>query len=214
MRIPRHIAIIPDGNRRWAVGEGLPKQDGYAHGLTPGVTCLHLAREAGVEEITYYGFTTDNGKRPRAEVEAFSNACVEAVARIAAEDVSLLVVGNTESPLFPRALRPYTRERVTLGDGGIKVNFLVNYGWEWDLSQMHTATTNRTTILSQLQSRDISRIDLILRWGGRNRLSGLLPLQSVYADYYPIAAMWPDFSPEHVRAAFEWYQRQDVTLGG
>ena len=62
MRIPRHIAVIPDGNRRWAVDKGLNKEDGYNNGLNPGVSLLNLARKIGVEEITYYGFTTDNCK--------------------------------------------------------------------------------------------------------------------------------------------------------
>ena len=74
MRIPRHIGIIPDGNRRWAKGAGLQKQDGYAHGLKPGLDLLRLARDAGVQEMTYYGFTTDNCRRPKEQVEAFSKA--------------------------------------------------------------------------------------------------------------------------------------------
>ena len=65
MRIPKHIGIIPDGNRRWARRAGLPKQDGYAHGLEPGLELLRLARDAGVQELTFYGFTTDNCGRPR-----------------------------------------------------------------------------------------------------------------------------------------------------
>ena len=78
MRIPKHIGIIPDGNRRWAKRAGLQKKDGYAHGLTPGLDLLRLARTAGVQEITYYGFTTDNCGRPPEQVKAFSEACVEA----------------------------------------------------------------------------------------------------------------------------------------
>lgn len=83
MRIPKHIGIIPDGNRRWASQAGLEKKDGYVHGLTPGLELLRLARQAGVEEITYYGFTTDNCGRPQEQVRAFSAACVEAVKLIA-----------------------------------------------------------------------------------------------------------------------------------
>ena len=133
MRIPKHIGIIPDGNRRWASQAGLEKKDGYVHGLTPGLELLRLARQAGVEEITYYGFTTDNCGRPQEQVRAFSAACVEAVKLIAAEPVSLLVIGHTEAAVFPKELLPYTGARADLNGGGIRVNFLVNYGWEWDL---------------------------------------------------------------------------------
>ena len=128
MRIPKHIGIIPDGNRRWASQAGLEKKDGYVHGLTPGLELLRLARQAGVEEITYYGFTTDNCGRPQEQVRAFSAACVEAVKLIAAEPVSLLVIGNTEAAVFPKELLPYIGARADLNGGGIRVNFLVGMG--------------------------------------------------------------------------------------
>ncbi len=213
MRIPNHIGIIPDGNRRWAKGAGLPKQDGYAHGLAPGLELLHLARDAGVQEITYYGFTTDNCGRPPEQVKAFSRACVEAVERIAREPVSLLVSGDRDAPTFPRALLPYTT-RTDLNGGGIRVNFLVNYGWEWDLAQLDRPGSRRKEICRELRSHDISRVDLVIRWGGMRRLSGFLPVQSVYADFFVVDRLWPDFQPEDFFQALQWYQKQDVTLGG
>ena len=127
MRIPKHIGIIPDGNRRWARRAGLPKQDGYAHGVEPGLKLLRLARDMGVQELTFYGFTTDNCGRPPEQVQAFSRACVQAVEQIASEPVSLLVTGNRDAPAFPQALLPYTTRR-DLNGGGIRVNFLVRLG--------------------------------------------------------------------------------------
>ena len=79
---------------------------------------------------------------------------------------------------------------------------------------MHTDSANRHTIIDSLASNAISRIDLVIRWGGRKRLSGLLPVQSVYADFYTIDEMWPDFSVDQFVRALEWYSKQDVTLGG
>lgn len=214
MRIPKHIAIIPDGNRRWAKRSGLEKHEGYEHGLNPGVEALRLAQQYGVSELTYYGFTTDNCKRPTIQVKAFMDACIDAIQLIQKEDVRLLVVGNTNSSMFPQALLPYTQERISFGKGTTKVNFLVNYGWEWDLGKLSTATTNRHTIMESLGSKDISRIDLVIRWGGRKRLSGLLPVQSVYADFYTLDDMWPEFRKEQFIQALTWYSKQDVTLGG
>ena len=185
MRIPKHIGIIPDGNRRWAKRAGLPKQDGYAHGLEPGLELLRLARDAGVQELTFYGFTTDNCGRPPEQVQAFSRACVQAVEQIASEPVSLLVTGNRDAPAFPQALLPYTTRR-DLNGGGIRVNFLVNYGWEWDLARLNNPGVRRGIICTQLNSRDISRVDLVIRWGGMRRLSGFLPVQSVYADFFVV----------------------------
>lgn len=213
MRIPKHIGVIPDGNRRWAKEAGLEKKEGYAHGLAPGLEVLRLARQAGVEELTYYGFTTDNCGRPAEQVEAFSRACVEAVELIAAEPVSLLVVGNTKARVFPSRLLPYTT-RQDLNGGGMRVNFLVNYGWEWDLAGLECPGSSRPAICRQLQSRDISRVDLVIRWGGMRRLSGFLPVQAVYADFYVVDRLWPDFQKEDFWQALEWYQKQDVTLGG
>jgi Undecaprenyl pyrophosphate synthase len=199
MRIPKHIGIIPDGNRRWAKENGMKKEEGYDYGLMPGLRLLREARKYGIEEITYYGFTVDNCKRPKEQLIAFSKACVDAVKMIENEDVSLLVIGNTKSSAFPTELLPYTH-RVD-DNGKIKVNFLVNYGWKWDLE-------------NGLCSKEISRIDMIIRWGGMCRLSGFLPVQSVYSDIYIIKELWPDFQEEQLKCALEWYQKQDVTLGG
>ncbi len=205
MRIPEHIAVIPDGNRRWAVAHGMGKKDGYSYGLRPGLLLLRRAKQLGIREITYYGFTVDNCKRPKEQVEAFQRACVDAVELLKKEGAELLVIGNTESKCFPKELKEY-QSRKTVENGGIRLNFLVNYGWEWDLAHMKQD--------GRPQSFDISRIDLVLRWGGRNRLSGLLPLQSVYADFYTIPHMWPDFKERDLLDALAWYNTQDVTLGG
>ena len=213
MRIPRHIGLIPDGNRRWAQNKGMQRQDGYDFGLDPGLAALKLSVEYGIDEITYYGFTTDNCKRPKIQIESFVKACVDAVNIIAKENVSLLVLGNTKSPMFPKELLKYTK-RTNIGDGGIKVNFLVNYGWDWDISNINVNSSSRKTIMDCLHSKDISRIDLIIRWGGRKRLSGFLPVQSVYSDIYTIDDLWPDFTPEQFHNAMKWYDNQDVTLGG
>jgi undecaprenyl diphosphate synthase len=214
MRIPKHIGIIPDGNRRWALGKGFTKEKGYNHGLNPGLQLFKLCKEAGVKEITYYGFTMDNTKRPSVQTESFTKACIDAVKMLSKEDASLLVVGNTQSPKFPKELLPYTK-RKNFGKGGIKVNFLVNYGWYWDLNNLiNCKSANRNNILSCISSWDISRVDLIIRWGGRRRLSGFLPVQSIYSDFYIVDDYWPDFKPIHFFNALDWYDRQDITLGG
>lgn len=204
MRIPRHVGIIPDGNRRWAGKNELQKEQGYQHGLTPGLQLLRAARKVGIKELTYYGFTVDNCKRPSAQIRAFQKACVEAIHMIASEEVDLLVIGNTDSKFFPEELIPYTKRTYLYSDNRIRVNFLVNYGWEWDVKEG----------FNQLHSKDISRIDMIIRWGGMRRLSGFLPLQSVYADFYVVDEMWPDFKESQFMEALKWYQKQDVTLGG
>lgn len=213
MRIPSHIGIIPDGNRRWAVSKGFSKEKGYELGLDPGLELFKLCQQVGIKEITYYGFTMDNTKRPTEQREAFTSSCIHAVNMLSKEQASLLVVGNTESSMFPKELLPFTK-RKTFGTGEIKVNFLVNYSWEWDLNHLKYTDTAQKGILNNIKSHDASRVDLIIRWGGRRRLSGFLPVQSIYADFYVVEDYWPDFKQEHFYEALKWYGKQDITLGG
>lgn len=200
-RFPNHIGIIPDGNRRWAKQKGLNKEDGYSHGLSAGLNLLRASKERGIKELTFYGFTVDNCKRPKEQVTAFSHACEEAAKIIAAEDFYLRVVGNTKSACFPPSLLPYTVEYENPPEEKLRVNLLVNYSWEWDIN-------------NGFLSRDIPRIDLVIRWGGMCRLSGFLPLQTVYSDICVLDELWPDFEEAQFNKALEWYNKQDVTLGG
>ncbi|ADL13346.1 polyprenyl diphosphate synthase [Acetohalobium arabaticum] len=215
MRVPDHIGIIPDGNRRWAESKGLSKEQGYTHGLSPGVKLLRLCKEVGVNEVTYYGFTTDNTERPPKQITAFRQACVDAVEMLANEDASLLVIGDRQADEFPDELESYTEERQPFGNNEIKVNFLVNYGWKWDLNSLSQADeVSRRKLKNQLNSNQVSQVDLVIRWGNRRRLSGFLPVQSVYADFYVVDEYWPDFEPEQFYEALEWYDKQDITYGG
>ncbi|SHE82675.1 polyprenyl diphosphate synthase [Clostridium fallax] len=213
MRIPKHIGIIPDGNRRWAKNNGMGKEEGYDKGIDPGLELFKLCEKTGINEITYYGFTVDNTKRPKEQRIAFTKACIDAVELLSKENAELLVIGNIESKMFPKELLPYTKRR-TFGKGGIKVNFLVNYGWEWDLNNLKKSDSSKKNIINNINSNDISRVDLIIRWGGRRRLSGFLPVQSIYADFYVIEDFWPEFKTEHFYNALNWYDKQDITLGG
>lgn len=204
--MPAHVGIIPDGNRRWAVTNGLQKKDGYARGIQPGFLLYEQLLELGIREATFYGFTKDNNRREKGQRDAFTKACVDAVHLLSGRDANLLVIGNTDSPAFPPELLEYANKRVHFGRGLINLNFLVNYDWEWDLNHLAEAKT--------LRSAEISRVDLLVRWGGCRRLSGFLPAQSVYADFYIVDDYWPDFQPSHFLDALRWYQSCDVTRGG
>ena len=204
---------IPVAAHRWAEQKGIPKEKGYEKGIDPGLSLFKLCQQTGIKEITYYGFTADNTKRPAEQKRAFTDACIQAVKILSTEDASLLVLGNSDSPSFPKELLPFTK-RTTFGKGGIKVNILVNYGWEWDLNSLKMADPAQKNVVNHIKSADVSRIDLIIRWGGRRRLSGFLPVQSIYADFYVLDDYWPDFKPDHFFQALNWYQEQDVTLGG
>lgn len=199
--LPKHVGFIPDGNRRWAAAKGFPKENGYRFGIEPGFILLDMCERLGIPEVSIYGFTQDNMKRPSPQISAFRVACVEFALEIARRGAALQVVGNDSSPSFPSELRPF---RARQGEG-IKVNFLANYHWKWDLAGLRDGP---------LRSEDVSRLDLIVRWGGGRRLSGFLPVQSVYADFHVVEEYWPDFQPAHFERALDWFRQQDQTLGG
>ncbi len=211
-RLPKHIGIIPDGNRRWAVARGLSKEEGYMAGVPPAFELYDECIKLGIKEVSAYGFTKDNTHRLAVQRKAFQRAAIEAVKILSSMDAELLVIGDSSSPLFPKELRPFTKRKV-FGKGLMKVNLLANYDWEWDLEQVRRRS-GKKALIDRIGSREASRIDLVIRWGGRRRLSGFLPVQAVYADFYIIDALWPDFKPEQFYEALEWYDAQDVTLGG
>ncbi len=199
--IPRHVGFIPDGNRRWATDHRLPREAGYVHGINPGLLLYEKCKELGIEEVSIYGFTQDNTKRPSIQKQAFSEACIAFAFEIARRGAALLVVGDETSTQFPKVLIEFRHRQGV----GMKVNLLVNYGWEWDLAGLKNGG---------LRSGEVSRLDLIVRWGGGRRLSGFLPVQSVYADFYVRDEYWPDFDPQHFDQALDWFKNQDQTLGG
>lgn len=215
-RIPKHVGLIPDGNRRWAEARGLPKRDGYAAGIEPGLRLLSVCRALGIEEVSVYGFTKENVRRPQDQVAAFRNSCVEFALAVVRAGAAFLVVGDTSSSLFPDALQPFSVERTS---GDIRVNLLVNYGWRWDLATAIGRTpwkgrSKSGSAAHALASAAIPAIDLVIRWGGRSRLSGFLPMQCAYADICVIDTLWPDMRPEEFLHALQWFQGQDVTRGG
>jgi undecaprenyl diphosphate synthase len=214
-RLPKHVGLIPDGNRRWARQRGLHPAEGYAAGLQRGLVMLDECLELGIQEVSVYGFTTDNTKRPRDQREAFAFACVKFVECAMERDVSLKVVGDHTSAMFPSTLTEYALARH--GTGRLKVNLLVNYGWNWDIQTAvcaQAASDLKRPFQEFLASSDVGRIDLVVRWGGMRRLSGFLPVQSVYADFFVVEALWPDYEKEQFYEALQWYQAQDATLGG
>ena len=200
-KIPQHVGFIPDGNRRWAVSHGLPTEAGYARGIEQRVALYENCVQIGIKEISIYGFTRDNTKRPVVQKNAFSAACVAFACEVSQRGAALLVVGNTLSRQFPEDLKWFRWRQ----GRGMKVNLLVNYDWQWDLDGLRQG---------ELRSHEVSRIDLIVRWGGGRRLSGFLPVQSVYADFYVIDSYWPDFELSDFEQALAWFRKQDRTLGG
>jgi undecaprenyl diphosphate synthase len=200
--LPRHIGFIPDGHRRWAVQHGLAKEQGCASGVAPGLALFEACKALGVDEVSVYGFTQDNTRRPSAQTHQFRAACIAFAGEISRRDAALSAVGDETSKQFPPVELAAFRTRQ--GDG-MKVNLLANNGWEWDLDGLKAG---------RLRSADVSRLDRTVRWGGGWRLSGFLPVQTVYADIFVLDALRPDFADQHLDTALAWFGQQDQTLGG
>lgn len=200
--LPVQVGSIPDGNRRWALSHGLAREAGYGHGIAPGLALYEACKSLAIPEVSVYGYTRDNTKRPAVQSQVLRDACVRFAHEVVRRGAALLVVGDERSAQFSDESRAF---RVRTGSG-IKINFLVNYDWQWDFDGHKES--------GELRSRDVSRLDLIVRWGGGRRLSGFLPVQAVYADFFVIDENWPDFTPTHLDLALSWFKQQDRTLGG
>jgi undecaprenyl diphosphate synthase len=216
-RVPKHIGIIPDGNRRWALAHERPKEAGYEYGIEPGKKLFEAGFDLGIEEVSVYTFTKENTHRPKEQIEAFKTAFLKFIDWVKHKDVSILVVGDINSLYFPEDVKKYAIPEKNRMEKK-RLNFLVNYNWKWDLSmalvnhkKKHVGTSN---LMDNIGSRYISRVDLLIRWGERMRLSGFLPIQCAYADIYVINELWPDFRVEQFYDALRWYEKQDITLGG
>lgn len=211
-RLPRHVGLIPDGNRRWAQARGRERRSGYPAGIEPGLRLVELCRTLGIPQISVYGFTKENVHRPVEQVEAFRRACVGFAERVAAAGAALLVVGDMRSKAFPAELERFAER----SPGDVHVNLLVNYGWRWDLRRGLALSAGRAAGSTELPlaSSAVPRVDLVVRWGGRSRLSGFLPIQCAYSDVYVVDTLWPDSTPDELCEALRWYERQDVTIGG
>ncbi len=159
-----------------------------------------MCQSLGISEISIYGFTQNNTKRPSPQLQAFRSACVAYAVEVARRGATLLIVGDETSSLFPPELRIFRKRQ----GSGIKVNLLVKYDWKWDLAGLREGS---------IRTQDVSRLDLIVRWGGGRRLSGFLPVQSVYADFYVVDEYCPESKPEHFDQVLGWFKDQDQTLG-
>lgn len=216
-RIPKHIGIIPDGNRRWALAHGLPKEAGYDYGIEPGKRLLEEGLKLEIQEVSVYAFTLENTYRPKEQIIAFKNALLAFFDLIKDKDVSILVIGNTESRIFPKELKKFSIPEKDRNQKK-RLNFLVNYSWKWDLNMIKKncpeKDLKKQDLLHYIGSKDIPMIDMMIRWGNRRRLSGFLPVQSAYADIYIVETLWPDFKIEQFYEALKWYEKQDITLGG
>ena len=230
-RLPRHIAIIMDGNGRWAKKRGLPRTAGHAAGAETFRTIATYCKDIGLDYLTVYAFSSENWKRPEEEVGAIMGLLkkylLEAIAQMERDRVKMEFFGDL-SPLTPelRQLCERTRE-ISRHYEGCQVNICLNYGGRDELVRAAKAFAqdcaagkadpnhlSAEEFGAYLYSRGVPDPDLVIRTSGELRLSNFLLWQAAYSEFYITDVLWPDFSKEELHRAIASYQNRDRRFGG
>lgn len=222
--VPRHVAIIMDGNGRWAKARGLPRAAGHKAGAEAARKALRAAGEAGVECLTLYAFSSENWRRPEAEINDLKGLLrfyiqseLDALHR---EGVRLRILGDHAA--FGPELERMVDEAVsrTAGNSRITLAIALNYGARQELVKaVRTVVANgeeltEETIDGALDTADLPPLDLLIRTSGECRLSNFLLWQAAYAELLFVDTLWPDFGGEDMRAALVQFAARERRYGG
>jgi undecaprenyl diphosphate synthase len=227
---PQHVAIVMDGNRRWAAERGLPIACGYRRGITALRRTLRAANAAGVRVITAYAFSEENWDRPATEVGLLMRLCTRAargeLRRLAKEGVRVRLCGRLER--LPASTRVALERLVaeTASNRGILLNLAIDYGGRREIGDAvralaeevrcgirDAATIDERALASRLYTAGLPDPDLIVRTGGELRLSNFLLFQSAYAEFWATPTYWPDFDEEHFMAALHDFKSRQRRYG-
>lgn len=228
-RTPRHVAIIMDGNGRWAQQRHMPRKLGHYKGAARVRGLIEFCTLAGVGSVTLFAFSTENWQRPAEEVDALMALFVEYLDKelptIIDNNVRFKAVGDLER------FEPEVRDRIenaqaiSAKNTGLCLNVAVNYGGRWDIINAVKGwlQTHPDQPTQDLKPEDLSvhlstagqpEVDLLIRTGGESRISNFLLWQAAYAELYFSELLWPDFDEAALRAAFEWFASRDRRFGG
>ena len=230
-RLPRHVAIIMDGNGRWAKRRGLPRTAGHAAGAENFRTIATYCKEIGLEYLTVYAFSTENWKRPVEEVSAIMGLLkkylLEAIGRMERDRVKMRFFGDLTA--LDQELQDLCRrtEEISRRYEGCQVDICLNYGGRDELLQAARALA-RDCVAGELDpgalteadlerhlfSAGVPDPDLVIRPSGEIRVSNFLLWQAAYAEFYFTDVLWPDFSKEELHRALAAYQSRSRRFGG
>lgn len=225
--VPRHIAIIPDGNRRWAEKKGISKQEGYAIGIRKIGDVLKWCKAADVRMLTMWGFSTDNFRRDQDEIkglfELFKENLKKAIDSDDKNKDELRVRFFGRINLFPKEIQGMIRkaeEMTSRGERKYQLNLLLSYGGREEIVDAVNSIikegmkeVDEDAISEHLYTKGVPDPDLIIRTSGEQRLSGLMPWQSCYSEFYFCKKLWPDFSEGDFDAALKEYAMRKRRFG-
>jgi len=229
VRPPRHIAIILDGNGRWAKKRGLPRTAGHAVGSETFRKIATYCKNIGVEYLTVYAFSTENWNRPADEVGAIMKLLGkylnEAIDTMERDHIKMKIFGDVAK--LPPELQKLVEktDEISSRYEGFQANICLNYGgrdeivnaarrYAQDLAEGKAAELTEEVFSNYMYSAGIPDPDLLIRPGGEQRISNFLLWQCAYAEFYFTDVLWPDFTPEELDKAIAEFHRRDRRYGG
>jgi undecaprenyl diphosphate synthase len=229
--VPRHVAIIMDGNGRWAARRGLPRVEGHRRGLEAVRKAVRAASDMGIRFLTIYAFSSENWRRPAEEVSdlmfLLKRFIRHDLAELHASGVRVRIIGDRRglSPDISGLLDE--AEHLTRDNAGLTLVVAFNYGGRQEILRAVQAIARRVaagetapedidldTIERELDTQGIPDPDLVIRTSGEQRVSNFLPWQSAYSEYVFLPDYWPDFDAAVFGAAIDEYRRRDRRFGG
>ena len=221
--VPAHIAIIMDGNGRWAAGRALPRPFGHHAGMGSVREVVEGCLEAGVSVLTLFAFSQENWQRPRAEVgllmQLFLRTLSEELDAMHDNGIRLRFIGDHVD--FSPELRKLMRdaESRTAANRSMQLTVAVGYGGQWDIAQAAAACARARLPLSaenlaaRLQTAGLPPVDLLIRTGGERRISNFMLWQLAYTELYFTETLWPEFREPEFERAIEWYRSRERRFG-
>jgi len=226
--IPRHVAIIMDGNGRWAGNRFMPRVAGHAEGLGAVRKIVQECRRLGVEYLTVFAFSSENWRRPPEEVgflmKLFLKSLKSEVSRLAENDISLRLIGDLSR--FDSAIQEMVQfsEEKTADCKSLTLTVAANYGGRWDILQaMRQCLAANPGLRSEQVSEELLQPhlsmayapepDLFIRTGGEQRVSNFLLWQMAYTELYFTDVLWPDFDEVQLNKAFDWFAQRERRFG-
>jgi undecaprenyl diphosphate synthase len=219
----RHVAIIMDGNGRWASKRHLPRVVGHQKGVEAVRTLVRGARDLGLEVLTLYAFSTENWRRPEDEISDLMGLMKKFILsdldEMAQNNIRLKIIGDY------RKFAPDVVEMIegalqrTAANTGTTIAVALNYGSMDEIARAATKAAAQgpitpETIAAELDTADLPPLDLLIRTSGEERLSNFLLWQAAYAEFWFTEVLWPDFTVEHLKAAMDDFARRERRYGG
>ncbi|MBE6787153.1 MAG: isoprenyl transferase [Ruminococcaceae bacterium] len=224
--LPKHIAIIMDGNGRWAKKQGLPRSAGHVAGAKTFKNIARYCNKIGLSYLTVYAFSTENWKRPQQEVEGIMNLLrdyLRDAENFKDENIRVRFLGNREPLADDIKELMLKNENESKNATGLNLNIAINYGGRDEIttavreivkSGVAVEDITEELISQNLYTKDMPDPDFIIRPSGEYRLSNYLIWQSAYAEYWFSDVLWPDFSSKHLEKAIEDFNKRNRRFGG